>query len=59
MPLNRNLWPGRNAWVSDEPGEESSRSRHARRLAREAAIRRRRQLRGALARVRTLLRGRA
>jgi hypothetical protein len=59
MPLNRNLWPGRNAWVSGEPGKESSRSRHARRLAREAAIRRHRQVRGALARVRALLRGRA
>ena len=39
MALNRNLWPGRDAWVSGAPGAESSRSRHARRLARELGAR--------------------
>jgi hypothetical protein len=55
---NRNLgrgFPGKNAYVIWEFGRESRLSRHLRRVARERAIRHRRQWHVAWARVRELL----
>jgi len=61
MALNRDLWPGRNAWVSGPPGEESPEGHRQRHEARERAlhrrIARRRRVRAFKARVRRLLHG--
>lgn len=56
--LPRNIWPGKGAWLSGPRGRESGRSRRGRREEREAAIRRRRHVRGIVDRVRMRLTGR-
>jgi len=61
VPLPRNIWPGRGAWLAGPSGEESQRSRHERRLAREQALYRKKHhgpVRRALSRLRAGVRRR-